>query len=96
MENLNNKKVLTKEEYTKIIRNMGAISMLISVSEGLSMGIGMGVVRSPKECQFIIAKTHDTLIRDLRDLLKEYDIPFEDKLSLPELMKKVIVVEEDN
>lgn len=95
MENLNNKKVLTKEEYTKIVRNMGAISILISVSEGLSMGVGMGVVKSPKECQFIIAKTHDTLIRDLKVLLKEYDIPFEDKLSLPELMKNIIVVEED-
>lgn len=95
MSNKNEKKVLTKKEYTKLIRSLGAVSGLDSLAKGLHLGISMGVIKTPEECQFLLVETIKNMAQDSKDLLDEYDVPIGDSFSLPELMEKIIVVEDE-
>lgn len=95
MVNLYEKKVLTKEEYTKIIRNIGGICMLQSVIKGLDLGIYMGAIKKPQDCLSIIDGTLNIRLKDLENQLREYGVPIGNNFTLEELMEKVIVVEED-
>lgn len=95
MANKNEKKVLTKKEYTKLIRSLGAVSGLDSLAKGLHLGISMGVIKTPQECEFLLIKTIESMAQDSKDLLDEYDIPIGDSFSMPELMEKIIVVEDE-
>lgn len=90
------KKVMTKRDYTEVIRLKGAVQMLGSVVDGLKVGVMLGAVDSPVDAINIITETYNDQLKTLNDMLIEAGImkDEDDSNSLSDILNKTIVIEE--
>lgn len=90
------KKVMTKRDYTEIVRIKSAVQMLGSVIEGLEMGAVLGAVNSPEDAINIITGVYKDQLKTLNDMLIEAGIMKDesDSNSLNNILNKTIVIEE--
>ena len=90
------KKVMTKRDYTEVVRIKSAVQMLGSVIEGLEMGAVLGAVNSPEDAINIITGVYNDQLKTLNDMLIEAGIMKDesDSNSLKEIMDNTIIIEE--
>lgn len=90
------KKVMTKRDYTEVVRIKSAVQMLGSVIEGLEMGAVLGAVNSPEDAINIITGVYNDQLKTLNDMLIEAGIMKDesDTNSLNDILNKTIVIEE--
>ena len=90
------KKVMTKRDYTEVIRIKGAVQMLASVIEGLEMGAVLGAVNSPEDAMDIITGVYNDQLKTLNDMLIGAGIMKDesDSNSLNDILNKTVVIEE--
>ena len=90
------KKVMTKRDYTEVVRIKSAVQMLGSVIEGLEMGTVLGAVNSPEDAIDIITGVYNDQLKTLNDMLIEAGIMKDesDSNSLNDILNKTVVIEE--
>ena len=90
------KKVMTKRDYTEVVRLKGAVQMLSSVVEGLEMGAVLGAVNSPEDAIDIIIGVHNDQLKTLNEMLIEAGLMKDesDSNSLNDILNNTIVIEE--
>lgn len=90
------KKVMTKRDYTEVIKLKGAVQMLGSVVDGLKVGVMLGAVDSPEEAIDIIVGVYNDQLKALNDMLIEAGImqDEDDSNSLSDILNKTVVIEE--
>ena len=90
------KKVMTKRDYTEVIRLKGAVQMLSSVVEGLEMGAVLGAVNSPEDAIDIIIGVYNDQLKTLNEMLIEAGLMKDenDSNSLNDILNKTVVIEE--
>ena len=90
------KKVMTKRDYTEVIRLKGAVQMLSSVVEGLEMGAVLGAVNSPEDAIDIIIGVYNDQLKTLNEMLIEAGLMKDesDSNSLNDILNNTIVIEE--
>lgn len=90
------KKVMTKRDYTEVVRLKGAAQMLSSVVEGLEIGVALNAVNSPEDAIDIIIGVYNDQLKTLNDMLIEAGIMKDesDSNSLNDIMNNTIVIEE--
>lgn len=90
------KKVMTKRDYTEVIRLKGAVQMLSSVVEGLKMGAVFGAVNSPEDAIDIIIGVYNDQLKTLNEMLIEAGLMKDenDSNSLNDILNKTVVIEE--
>ena len=90
------KKVMTKRDYTEVVRLKGAIQMLGSVVEGLEMGAVLGAVNSPEDAIDIIIGVYNDQLKTLNEMLIEAGLMKDesDSNSLNDILNKTVVIEE--
>lgn len=90
------KKVMTKRDYTEVIKLKGAIQMLGSVVEGLEVGAMLGAINSPEDVINTIIGVYNDQLKTLNDMLIEAGIMKDenDSNSLNEIMNNTIIIEE--
>ena len=90
------KKVMTKRDYTEVVRIKSAVQMLGSVIEGLEMGAVLGAVNSPEDAIDIITGVYNDQLKTLNDMLIEAGIMKDesDSNSLNDILNKTVVIEE--
>ena len=90
------RKVMTKRDYTEVVRLKGAVQMLSSVVEGLEMGAVLGAVNSPEDAIDIITGVYNDQLKTLNDMLIEAGIMKDesDSNSLNDILNKTVVIEE--
>lgn len=90
------KKVMTKRDYTEVVRLKGAVQMLSSVVEGLEIGATLGAVNSPEDAIDIIIGVYNDQLKTLNDMLIEAGLMKDesDSNSLNDILNKTIVIEE--
>ena len=90
------KKVMTKRDYTEVVRIKSAVQMLGYVIEGLEMGTVLGAVNSPEDVIDIITGAYDDQLKTLNDMLIEAGIMKDenDSNSLNDIMNNTVVIEE--
>lgn len=90
------KKVMTKRDYTEVVRIKGAVQMLGSVIEGLEMGAVLGAVNSPEDAINIITGVYNDQLKILNDMLIEAGLMKDesDSNSLNDILNKTVVIEE--
>ena len=90
------KKVMTKRDYTEVVRIKSAVQMLSSVIEGLEMGAVLGAVNSPEDAINIITGVYNDQLKTLNDMLIEAGIMKDesDSNSLNDILNKTVVIEE--
>lgn len=90
------KKVMTKRDYTEVIKLKGAVQMLSSVVDGLKVGAVLGAVNSPEDAIDIIVGVYNDQLKTLNDMLIEAGIMRDesDSNSLSDILNKTVVIEE--
>lgn len=90
------KKVMTKRDYTEVVRIKSAVQMLGSVIDGLKVGTVLGAVNSPEDAIDIIIGVYNDQLKTLNDMLIEAGImkDEDDSNSLSDILNKTIVIEE--
>ncbi len=90
------KKVMTKETYTEVIKLKGAVQMLSSVVEGLEVGAMLGAIDSPEDVINTIIGVYNDQLKTLNEMLIEAGIMKDenDSNSLKEIMNNTVVIEE--
>jgi len=90
------KKVMTKRDYTEVVRLKGAVQMLSSVVEGLEMGAVLGAVNSPEDAIDIITGVYNDQLKTLNEMLIEAGLMKDesDSNSLNDILNKTVVIEE--
>lgn len=90
------KKVMTKRDYTEVVRLKGAVQMLSSVVEGLEMGAVLGAVNSPEDAIDIIIGVYNDQLKTLNEMLIEAGLMKDesDSNSLNDILDKTVVIEE--
>ena len=90
------KKVMTKRDYTEVIKLKGAVQMLSSVVEGLEMGAVLGAVNSPEDAIDIIIGVYNDQLKTLNEMLIEAGLMKDesDSNSLNDILNNTIVIEE--
>lgn len=90
------KKVMTKRDYTEVIRLKGAVQMLDSVVDGLKVGAVLGAIDSPEDAIDIIIGVYNDQLKTLNDMLIEAGIMKDesDSNSLSDILNKTVVIEE--
>lgn len=90
------KKVMTKRDYTEVIKLKGAVQMLGSVVDGLKVGAVLGAVNSPEDAIDIIIGVYNDQLKTLNDMLIEAGImkDEDDSNSLSDILNKTVVIEE--
>ena len=90
------KKVMTKRDYTEVVKLKGAVQMLSSVVEGLEMGAVLGAVNSLEAAIDIIIGVHNDQLKTLNEMLIEAGLMKDenDSNSLNDIMNNTIVIEE--
>lgn len=90
------KKVMTKRDYTEVVRLKGAVQMLSSVVEGLEIGVALNAVNSPEDAIDIITGVYNDQLKTLNDMLIEAGIMKDesDSNSLNDILNKTVVIEE--
>lgn len=90
------KKVMTKRDYTEVVRIKSAVQMLGSVIEGLEIGAVLGAVNSPEDAINIITGVYNDQLKTLNDMLIEAGIMKDesDSNSLNDILNKTVVIEE--
>ena len=90
------KKVMTKRDYTEVVRLKGAVQMLSSVVEGLKMGAVLGAVNSPEDAIDIIIGVYNDQLKTLNEMLIEAGLMKDesDSNSLNDILNKTVVIEE--
>ena len=90
------KKVMTKRDYTEVVRLKGAVQMLSSVVEGLEMGAVLGAVNSPEDAIDIIIGVYNDQLKTLNEMLIEAGLMKDesDSNSLNDIMNNTVVIEE--
>lgn len=90
------KKVMTKRDYTEVVRLKGAVQMLSSVVEGLEMGAVLGAVNSPEDAIDIIIGVYNDQLKTLNEMLIKAGLMKDesDSNSLNDILNKTVVIEE--
>lgn len=90
------KKVMTKRDYTEVVRIKSAVQMLGSIIEGLEVGTVLGAVNSPEDVLNIIYSAYNDQLKTLNGMLIEAGIMKDesDSNSLNDILNKTIVIEE--
>ena len=90
------KKVMTKRDYTEVIKIKGAVQILDSVIKGLEMGAVLDAVNSPEDAIDIITGVYNDQLKTLNDMLIEAGIMKDesDSNSLSDILNKTVVIEE--
>ena len=90
------KKVMTKRDYTEVVRIKSAVQMLGSVIEGLELGAVLGAVKSPEDAIDIIIGVYNDQLKTLNDMLIEAGLMKDesDSNSLNDILNKTVVIEE--
>lgn len=90
------KKVMTKRDYTEVVRIKSAVQMLGSVIDGLKVGTVLGAVNSPEDAIDIIIGVYNDQLKTLNDMLIEAGIMKDesDSNSLNDILNKTVVIEE--
>lgn len=90
------KKVMTKRDYTEVVRLKGAVQMLSSVVEGLEIGVALNAVNSPEDAIDIIIGVYNDQLKTLNEMLIEAGLMKDesDSNSLNDIMNNTIVIEE--
>lgn len=90
------KKVMTKRDYTEVIKLKGAVQMLGSVIDGLKVGTVLSAVNSPEDAIDIIVGVYNDQLKTLNDMLIEAGIMRDesDSNSLSDILNKTVVIEE--
>lgn len=90
------KKVMTKRDYTEVVRLKGAVQMLSSVVEGLEIGAVLGAVNSPEDAIDIITGVYNDQLKTLNEMLIEAGLMKDesDSNSLNDILNKTVVIEE--
>ena len=90
------KKVMTKRDYTEVVRLKGAVQMLSSVVEGLNIGTTLGAVNSPEDAIDIIIGVYNDQLKTLNEMLIEAGLMKDesDSNSLNDILNKTVVIEE--
>ena len=91
------KKVMTKRDYTEVVRLKGAVQMLSSVVEGLEIGAVLGAINSPEDAIDIIIGVHNDQLKTLNEMLIEAGLMKDesDSNSLNDILNKTVVIEEE-
>lgn len=90
------KKVMTKRDYTEVVRIKSAVQMLGSIIEGLEVGTVLGAVNSPEDVLNIIYSAYNDQLKTLNGMLIEAGIMKDesDSNSLNDILNKTVVIEE--
>ena len=90
------KKVMTKRDYTEVVRLKGAVQMLSSVVEGLNIGTTLGVVNTPEDAVDVIIGVYNDQLKTLNEMLIEAGLMKDesDSNSLNDILNKTVVIEE--
>ena len=90
------KKVMTKRDYTEVIKLKGAVQILGSVVEGLEIGAMLGALDTPVDAINVIIEVYNDQVKTLNDMLIEAGIMKDesDSNSLKEIMNNTIIIEE--
>lgn len=90
------KKVMTKRDYTEVVRLKGAVQMLSSVVEGLEIGAVLGAVNSPEDAIDIIIGVYNAQLKTLNEMLIEAGLMKDesDSNSLNDILNNTVVIEE--
>ena len=90
------KKVMTKRDYTEVIRIKSAVQMLGSVIDGLKVAAVFGAVNSPEDAIDIIIGVYNDQLKTLNEMLIESGIMKDesDSNSLNDILNKTVVIEE--
>ena len=90
------KKVMTKRNYTEVIKLKGAVQMLSSVVDGLNIGATLGVINTPEDAVDVIIGVYNDQLKALNDMLIEAGIMKDesDSNSLNDILNNTIVIEE--
>ena len=90
------KKVMTKKDYTEVVRLKGAVQMLSSVVEGLEIGVALNAVNSPEDSIDIIIGVYNDQLKTLNEMLIEAGLMKDesDSNSLNDILNKTVVIEE--
>ena len=90
------KKVMTKRDYTEVVRLKGAVQMLSSVVEGLNIGTVLGAVNSPEDAVDVIIGVYNDQLKTLNEMLIEAGLMKDesDSNSLNDILNNTIVIEE--
>ena len=88
------KKVMTKRDYTEVIRLKGAVQMLSSVVEGLEMGATLDAVNSPEDVIDIIIEVYNDQLKTLNEMLIEKGLMKDesDSNSIDDIMNNTIII----
>lgn len=90
------KKVMTKRDYTEVVRIKSAVQMLSSVVEGLEIGVALNAVNSPEDAIDIIIGVYNDQLKILNEMLIEAGIMKDesDSNSFNDILNKTVVIEE--
>lgn len=90
------KKVMTKRDYTEVVRIKSAVQMLGSVIEGLELGAVLGAVNSPEDAIDIIIGVYNDQLKTLNEMLIEAGLMKDesDSNSFNDILNKTVVIEE--
>ena len=90
------KKVMTKRDYTEVVRLKGAVQMLSSVVDGLNIGATLGAVNSPEDAIDVIIGVYNDQLKTLNEMLIEAGLMKDesDSNSLNDILNKTVVIEE--
>ena len=90
------KKVMTKRDYTEVVRLKGAVQMLSSVVEGLEIGVALNAVNNPEDAIDIIIGVYNDQLKTLNEMLIEAGLMKDesDSNSLNDILNNTIIIEE--
>ena len=88
------KKVMTKRDYTEVIKLKGAVQMLGSIVEGLGMGATLDAVNSPEDVIDIIIEVYNDQLKTLNEMLIEKGLMKDesDSNSIDDIMNNTIII----
>ena len=90
------KKVMTKRDYTEVMKLKGAVQILGSVVEGLEIGATLGALDTPVDAINVIIEVYNDQLKTLNDMLIEAGIMKDenDSNSISDIMNNTVVIEE--
>lgn len=90
------KKVMTKRDYTEVMKLKGAVQILGSVVEGLEVGAMLGALDTPVDAINVIIEVYNDQLKTLNDMLIEAGIMKDenDSNSIKDIMNNTVVIEE--
>ena len=89
------KKVMTKRDYTEVIKLKGAVQMLGSVVEGLEKGATLGAVDTPEDAIDIIIDVYNEQLHALNKMLIKKGLMKDESgsNSIEDIMNNTIIIE---